>query len=91
MPSVRVITEEDVARIEKVAAELFADCGPRLTGDDRGRLASVLRDVLKNAVVVDEKDVHVSSVESTEPEDIITPAEYVRHFSRHCGATQEDE
>lgn len=46
-----------VARIKKVAEELFADCGPRLTGDDCSRLAAVLRDVLKSAVVVDEEDV----------------------------------
>lgn len=86
---VHVITVEDAARIEKVAAELFADAGPRLTADNRSRLASVLRDVLKLAVVVDESDITMPEPDSNG--DIIKPSEYVRHFSRFGGATWEDE
>ena len=63
MADVYVLMQEDTARIEQVASELFEQ-GPRLTGDDRSRLAAVLRDVLKYAIVVDEADIALANKET---------------------------
>jgi hypothetical protein len=56
-PQVTVLTETDVKVVDSVAAELFADAGPRLTGDDRARLADIIRGVLSRALKVSEANI----------------------------------
>jgi hypothetical protein len=71
----KVLLPEDAATIEAVAGELFA-CGPRLTGDDRSRLAAKLRRALSNALEVGENDLDKHEVSVTNADDAAAALDY---------------